>query len=116
MGFMKTYNILNRWTILFFRIRWITGAIGAVLMIGWLALGGLPEHVGTDRAEAVLVDVEGDKGARYGHVQLDDGQLVRVYLQEPVPAPGSRLPILIEHYDDGSQAYQMDGEKWMDRL
>jgi hypothetical protein len=84
--------------------------IGVVLLlaVGW-AIWSRP---------AALVSVNSESGQmlsvteRFGVVQVADGRKVRVALPLPVPKPGDAVPLVAEHYKDGTARYRIDADAW----
>ncbi len=47
-----------------------------------------------------------------GVLELPDGTELKLTLVPPIPKVGDRVPLIVEHYDDGSRFYTIDREKW----
>jgi len=45
-------------------------------------------------------------------IELKDGKRVRALTPHPVPTPGTRIPMIIEIYRDGSVYAVIDQESW----
>ena len=67
---------------------------------------------------AALVSANSEQGQmlsvteRFGVVQIADGRKVQVAVPLPAPKPGDTVPLLAEHYADGTTRYRIDADAW----
>jgi hypothetical protein len=58
---------------------------------------------------------EGESGGvniHVGSLELNDSTTIQILLVPPIPRPGDRVPLKVEHYNDGSRTYTIDRERW----
>ncbi len=47
-----------------------------------------------------------------GYLELPDGNEIELTLIPPIPKIGDRVPLIVEHYDDGKTYYRIDRDEW----
>lgn len=85
-------------------------------LLGWTLWETSVERIDYRETGGELLEVIGDanSGFSVGRVRVDDGREIKVYLpQQLTPKAGDRVPLIMEHYDDGSVLFAFDNGKWM---
>jgi hypothetical protein len=101
----------------------IATAVGvtAILVWGIVQLKSV-ESVGSTEATAVVKELQAfgaaatgtddtqvpERNMCIGVLQLEDGATIRMLLVKPLPKPGDKVPLRVEHYNDGSKTYSID--------
>ena len=47
-----------------------------------------------------------------GRIALPDGGEIEMRLVSPIPQVGDKMPIVIDHYDDGQKKYRINQMEW----
>jgi hypothetical protein len=103
---------------------WVTAnmrgrAIGTAIVLAGILLvttfWGEAELVGTQKVEGELIEILGKTEIKFAKVRLDTGNVVKIFLPDPPPKVGNRLPLIVELYDDKSRMYRVDFDAWLVR-
>ena len=107
--------------------RVIFTAAGFLLILAWGAYQmRSTKLVDTTRATAVVEEIKqyklGSSGTSgrgsgkviyyRGRLVFDDSTWVEMQMIQPLPEVGDRVPVIIEHYDNGSKYYAIDRVAW----
>lgn len=108
----------------------IFSAVGVLLILAWAVVQlWSAEIVRITFETAVVREVKsfttagadagrGDGGGmsvQVGRLELNDGRTIEILLVPPIPRTGDRVPLKVEHYDDGSRSYSIDRTRWQTR-
>ncbi len=114
------------------RYRWgkaLLAAVGTVGILVWALYSRhySPRLIRTERVQAVVKEVKrastGELHTRYGVspgieiarvvLVLPDGEEVKVTFLDFPPEPGEKIPLVIQHFSDGSRRFIFDEMEWM---
>jgi hypothetical protein len=109
----------------------IATAVGVLAILAWgIVQMDSAEMVGSSEVTATVKEIRAigaastqnalgspnSQGAntnfRLGVLVLEDGSTIQMLLVKPLPRPGEKIPLRVEHYDDGSRSYGIDRVKW----
>lgn len=89
------------------------GVLLGVLAFGWIV--NSDKIVATTEMTAKVLQVIEYSRAFQARVAADDGKQVRIFLPMagPRPSAGDQIPLVAEHYSDGSTLYRFDQSRWI---
>lgn len=94
-------------------------ALLCVLLFLWIYEPDQPVSVIETSGEVLEVHELAATRSRYGAgstyiglVRLEDGGETRIYLRQPIPKPGTRVPLRVEVYPDGERRAALDVVQW----
>ena len=120
-------NFWDNWATVHRNTRVIFTAAGFLLILAWGAYQMRSSKlVDTTRTTVVVTEVKqykmgssstngkgsGNVTFYRGRLVFDDSTWVEMQLIQPLPEEGDRLPVIIEHYDNGSKYYSIDRVAW----
>ncbi len=120
-------NFWDNWATVHRNTRVIFTAAGFLLILAWGAYQmRSTKLVDTTRTTAVVKEIKtfnlgksgtGSSGSGKvtfyrGRLAFDDSTVVEMQLIQPLPEVNDRLPVIIEHYENGSKQYIIDWVAW----
>lgn len=84
-------------------------------LLAWTLWETSAERIEYHQISGDMLEVIGENsGIAMGRVRLADGHEIKVYLPLQLPPKvGDRVPLIIEHYEDGRVMYAFDNASWI---
>lgn len=91
----------------------VIGALLTVLAFGLIANSN--KIVATTELTARVLEVSESNGTFQARVAASDGREARIFLPlaGPRPSVGEQIPLIAEHYSDGSTRHRFDESRWI---